>query len=118
MLPTLEGFYARFGRLLRRSSVWGFGRQYLIGLMLSIERAGPSKTSPEGAGAPPRKPQEVLADSPWDDEGCIGELQRFVGEPFGAPDGVLILDNTGSARRGPTRPAWASPTREPSGPAA
>lgn len=42
-------------------------------------------------GAPPRKLQEFLSDSPWDDEGCIEEHQRFVGEMFGAPNGVVVL---------------------------
>jgi len=54
----------------------------------------------ERVGAPPRKLQEFLSESPWDDEGCIGELQRFVGEQLGAPGGVLVLDDTGFAKKG------------------
>ena len=33
-----------------------------------------------------------MNDSPWDDEGCIEEHQRFVGAMLGAPNGVVILD--------------------------
>jgi SRSO17 transposase len=54
----------------------------------------------ERVGAPPRKLQEFLSDSHWDDEGCIGELQRFVGEQLGAPGGVLVLDDTRFAKKG------------------
>ena len=76
-----------------------FGRQYLIGLALPIERENVENIA-EQVGAPPRKLQEFLSDSPWDDEGCIGELQRCVGEQLGAPSGVLILDDRIRRTRG------------------
>lgn len=99
LLPALEGFHARFGRFFRRSEGRAFGRQYLIGLALPIERKNAENIA-EQVGAPPRKLQEFLSESPWDDEGCIGELQRFVGEQLGAPGGVLVLDDTGFAKKG------------------
>jgi len=99
LLPALEGFCARFGRFFRRSEGRAWSRKYLIGLALPIERKNAENIA-EQVGAPPRKLQEFLSESPWDDEGCIGELQRFVGEQFGAPGGVLILDDTGFAKKG------------------
>lgn len=99
LLPALEGFHARFGRFFRRSEGRAFGRKYLIGLTLPIERKNAENIA-EQVGASPRKLQEFLSESPWDDEGCIGELQRFVGEQFGSPGGVLILDDTGFAKKG------------------
>ena len=99
LLPALEGFHARFGRFFRRSEGRAFGREYLIGLSLPIERKNAENIA-EGVGAPPRKLQEFLSDSPWDDEGCIGELQRFVGEQLGTPCGVLVLDDTGFPKKG------------------
>lgn len=51
-------------------------------------------------GGSPRRLQEFLSDSPWNDEGCIEELQRLVGEELGADDGVLILDDTGFPKKG------------------
>lgn len=99
LLPALEGFHARFARFFRRSEGRAFGRKYLIGLALPIERKNVENIA-EQVGAPPRKLQEFVSDSPWDDEGCIGELQRFVGEQLGAPGGVLVLDDTGFAKKG------------------
>jgi SRSO17 transposase len=99
LLPALEAFHARFGRFFRRSEGRAFGRKYLIGLALPIERKNVENIA-EQIGAPPRKLQEFLSDSPWDDEGCIGELQRFVGEQLGAPGGVLVLDDTGFPKKG------------------
>ena len=99
LLPALEGFHARFARFFRRTEGRAFGRKYLIGLALPIERKNVENIA-EQVGAPPRKLQEFVSDSPWDDEGCIGELQRFVGEQLGAPGGVLVLDDTGFAKKG------------------
>ena len=78
LLPALEGFHARFARFFRRSEGLAFGRKYLIGLTLPIERKNAENIA-EQVGASPRKLQEFLSESPWDDDGCIGELQRFVG---------------------------------------
>jgi SRSO17 transposase len=99
LLPALERFHARFGRFFRRSEGRAWSCRYLIGLALPIERKNVENIA-EQVGAPPRKLQEFLSDSPWDDEGCIGELQRFVGEALGAPGGVLVLDDTGFAKKG------------------
>ena len=99
LLPALEGFHARFARFFRRSEGRAASRRYLIGLALPIERKNVENIA-ERVGAPPRKLQEFLSESPWDDEGCIGELQRFVGEQLGAPGGVLVLDDTGFAKKG------------------
>ena len=99
LLPALEGFHARFARFFRRTEGRAFGRKYLIGLALPIERKNVENIA-EQVGAPPRKLQEFVSDSPWDDEGCIGELQRFVGEQLGAPGGVLVLDDTGFPKKG------------------
>ena len=97
--PALEGFHTRFGRFFRRTEGRAFGREYLVGLTLPVERKNVENIA-EAVGAPPRKLQEFLSDSPWDDEGCIGELQRFVAERLGTPCGVLVLDDTGFPKRG------------------
>lgn len=52
--------------------------KYLQGLMMPIERKNVENIAEEVA-APPRKLQEFLSDSPWDDEGCVDENQRFGG---------------------------------------
>jgi SRSO17 transposase len=99
LLPALERYHARFARFFRRTEGRAWSRRYLIGLALPIERKNVENIA-EQVGAPPRKLQEFLSDSPWDDEGCIGELQRFVGEALGAPGGVLVLDDTGFPKKG------------------
>jgi len=99
LLPELEAFHDRFSRFFCRTEGRAWSRKYLTGLALPIERKNVENIA-EQVGAPPRKLQEFLSDSPWDDDGCIEELQRFVGEHFGATNGVLVLDDTGFAKKG------------------
>jgi len=99
LLPELEAFHARFGRFFCRSEGRGWGRRYLAGLLLPIVRKNVENIA-EQVGAPPRKLQQLISESPWDDAGCVVELQRLVGEELGAPDGVLVIDDTGFAKKG------------------
>jgi len=97
--PKLEEFHARFHRFFRRSESRAWGLKYLFGLMLPIERKNVENIA-EQVEASPRRLQEFLSDSPWDDEGCIEELQSLVGEELGEADGVLNLDETGFPKKG------------------
>ena len=99
LMPQLEAFHKRFHGFFCRTEGRQWSRKYLIGLLLPIVRKNVENIAEE-VGAPPRKLQEFLSDSPWDDEGCIEDHQRFVGEMFGAPNGVVILDDTGFPKKG------------------
>jgi SRSO17 transposase len=99
LLPKLEEFHGRFHRFFPRSESRARAQTYLIGLSLPIERKNVENIAEE-VGVAPRRLQQFLTDSPWDDDGCIEELQRFAGEQVGAKDGVLILDGTGFAKKG------------------
>lgn len=99
LLPKLKEFHARFHGYFCRAEGRGFSERYLEGLMLPNERKNVENLA-EQVGAPVRGLQRFLSNSPWDDEGCIEELQRFVGEQFGAANGVLILDDTGFEKKG------------------
>jgi SRSO17 transposase len=99
LLPELEAFHARFGQVFCRSEGRAWGQRYVAGLLLPIARKNVESIA-EQVGAPPRKLQQLISDSPWDDAGCVAELQRLVGEQLGAPDGVLVVDDTGFAKKG------------------
>ena len=98
-IPELERFHQRFARFFCRAEGRAAGHRYLTGLMLPIDRKNVENVA-EQVGVPTRRLQEFLSDSPWDDEGCIVELQRFVGEHLGSQSGVLVLDDTGFAKKG------------------
>ena len=44
--------------------------------------------------------QHLLGRAVWDTDAVAAELRSFVGEHLGAPDGVLIVDETGDAKKG------------------
>ena len=99
LLPALEEYHGRFHRFFCRSEGREWSRKYLIGLALPLERKNVENIAEQVGGAP-RRLQEWLSDSPWDDQGCLAEMQRFMGEQIGAPNGVMILDDTGFAKKG------------------
>ena len=82
----VASFFARESRT--------YSRKYVFGLILPIERKNVENIAKQVAGAV-RRLQEFFSDSLWNDEGCIEELPRLVGEELGATDEVLILDDTG-----------------------
>jgi SRSO17 transposase len=99
LMPQLEAYHGRFHGFFCRSEGRKWSMKYLQGLMMPIERKNVENIAEEVV-APPRKLQEFLSDSPWNDDGCIEEHQRFVGELFGAPNGVVIFDDTGFPKKG------------------
>lgn len=99
LLPSLGKFYYRFHRFFCRSEGRKWGEKYIQGLLMPIERKNVENIAEE-VGAPPRKLQEFVSDSPWDDSGCVREVQQIVGESFGSPNGVLVMDDTGFPKKG------------------
>lgn len=58
-------------------------------------------TLAEAAGeAGPWGMQHLLGRAVWDTDAVAGELRVFVGEHLGESDGVLIVDETGDAKKG------------------
>jgi SRSO17 transposase len=95
-IPELERFHQRFARFFCRTEGQAASRRYLTGLMLPIERKNVENVA-EQVGVPIRRLQEFLSG---DDDGCIDELQRFVGEHLGTKRGVPVLDDTGFPKKG------------------
>src|SRR6516165_4246929 len=49
--------------------------------------------------------QQFLSQSPWDERPIRDQLARHVGHTLGR-EGLLILDDTGFPKQGPTPSAW------------
>jgi SRSO17 transposase len=85
------------------------GQRYLTGLLLPIARKNVENIAKQ-VGAPARNLSSWSGTS-RDDAGCVVELQRLVGKELGAPDGALVIDDTGLPRRGRIRQRLAGSTR-------
>ena len=99
LLPELQAFHQRFGQYFCRTEGRLLSEKYLMGLTLPIERKNVENLA-EQVGVSTRVLQRFVTESPWDDQGCISELQKLVGEGCGSKDGVLILGDTGFAKKG------------------
>jgi len=99
LLPQLQLFHQRFHTFFHRAEPRQWSFRYIQGLLLTMDRKNAENIAEE-IQAPPRKLQEFLSDSPWDERACIQELQRAVGETIGSPNGVLVLDDTGFPKKG------------------
>ena len=98
-----EGFEAllvrlgpRFGRVEPRRRL----SAYLRGLLAPVERKNGWQLAEQMGEAGPQGVQRLLNGSDWDADAVRDDLRAYVVEHLGAPDGVLILDETGFLKKG------------------
>jgi len=87
---------ARFGRAEVRERVG----HYLAALLAPLERKNGWQMAEELGEAGPRGVQRLLSGAHWDAEGVRDDLRAYVVEHLGAPDGVLVIDETGFLKKG------------------
>lgn len=95
-----EAFHARFGRFFVRSEPREAARQYLRGLLTSVPRKNCWQMAEATGAKDPQSMQRLLFGARWDADGACGELQGYVTERFGEPDGIGIVDETGFVKKG------------------
>ena len=94
-------FHARFAPLFYRAEVRARSARYLRALLSPIARKNGWQVAEAMGEADPNGAQRLLYAARWDADGVRDELQRFVMEHFGDPDGgILIVDETGFLKKG------------------
>src|SRR5215469_11342928 len=99
LLPRLERFLDPFVAALQRGEQGLHARHYVAGLLSDL----PDKNVESIAYLhdQPREPlQQFIGQSPWDHRPWLSELARQVGQQLGCPDGVLVFDPSGFAKKG------------------
>ena len=94
-----QQFLDRYREGFGRRSWDEFGRQYVAGLLSSIERKSIEPIALE-AGISERTLRYFIGEASWDDEAILREHQRHVTETLGDARGVLVLDTTGFPKKG------------------
>src|SRR5947209_6077191 len=106
-VAMVEGWAAGLGELVNRIG-HHFARSearervlaYLTGLLSSVERKNSWQLA-EAVGDPtPYGIQHLLGRADWDADAVRDELQRYVTEHLGDPQGVGIIDETGFLKKG------------------
>ena len=73
---------------------------YLGGLLAPLERKNGWQLAEAVGDRRPRRTQRVLSHVLWDQDKARDLCRGYVVEHLGAPDGVLIIDETGFLKKG------------------
>ncbi len=73
---------------------------YIKGLMSDVPRKNGWQLAEQAGEATPDGMERLLSTAVWDVTGVRDELQGWVVEQLGDPDGVLVLDETGFLKKG------------------
>jgi len=91
-----ERIAQRFGRIEVRSRV----RRFLAGLLGRVERKNGGQRAEAIGAAGPQGVQRLLLEARWDAEAVRDDLRAEVVEHLGDEEGVLLIAETGFAKKG------------------
>ena len=97
---ALADLQARIGGRFRRSEQRERAKRYLAGLLERVERKNGWQLAEQLGEAGPQGVQRLLNGAMWDADAVRDDLRAYVVEHLGAPDGVLIVDETGFLKKG------------------
>lgn len=95
-----ESVAVRIGDRFRRCEQRRHAARYLRGLLARVERKNGWQLAEELGDETPTNLQHFIARAEWDADLVRDDLQAYVVEQLGEPDGVLIVDETGFLKRG------------------
>jgi SRSO17 transposase len=96
----LAARHARIGGRFRRSEARTRVKRYLAGLLDRVERKNGWQLAEHLGEVGPQGVQRRLNGSDWDADAVRDDLRADVVEHLGAPNGVLIIDETGFLKKG------------------
>ncbi len=99
-LAGLDTLHARIASRFRRAEVRTRAHHYLTGLLSPVERKNGWQLAEQLQEHGPQGVQRLLNGASWDANAVRDDLRAYVVEHLGAPDGVLIVDETGFVKKG------------------
>jgi SRSO17 transposase len=97
---VIDSVYARIAPRFRRAEARTRARRYLAGLLAPVERKNGWQLAEYLGESGPQGVQRLLNAADWDADAVRDDLRALVVEHLGAPDGVLVLDETGFLKKG------------------
>jgi SRSO17 transposase len=92
----LDWFAVCFGRVEVRRAAWS----YVEGLMSLVGRKNCWWLAQQAGHTDPTRLQRLLGGARWDADVLRDSLLRLVAKVLAVPDGVLVVDETGFAKKG------------------
>lgn len=90
----------RLSRRFARPDARKQASEYLQGLLSPVERKNSWQLAEQLGHATPYRVQHLLDRAVWDADAVRDDLQAYVSEQLGHPDGVLVIDETGFLKKG------------------
>ena len=90
----------RLGPYFARAEARQQAMAYLNGLLSSVERKNTWQLAEVVGATTPYGFQHLLGRADWDADAVRDELQRYVAEYVGDPDGIVVIDETGFLKKG------------------
>src|SRR5215207_8895209 len=100
LAAAFAAYHARFAPLFFRAEVRARSQRYLHGLLAPVERKNGWQLAEAVGEEDPQGIQRLLYEAVWDADAVRDAYQQFVGEVFGDPDAILVLDETGFLKCG------------------
>ena len=88
------------GPRFSRRDLRAHSESYLIGLISRVERKNGWQLAEELGEQTPTNLQHFIARARWNADDVRDDLQQYVMQHLGSPDGVLIIDETGFLKKG------------------
>ncbi|MFC9846312.1 IS701 family transposase [Streptomyces sp. NPDC060223] len=98
----LEEPFLRTGHRFRRVEPRRRMRDYIRGLLGPVGRKNGWQLAEYAGHRTPDRLQRLLNGARWNADDLRDDLQHYVAERLGEPDGILILDDTGFLKKGTT----------------
>src|SRR5947209_1316532 len=96
----LDALHAQIAGRFRRAEARERAKRYLAGLLDRVERKNGWQLAEHLGESGPQGVQRLLNAADWDADAVRDDLRAYVVEHVGAPDGVLIVDETGFLKKG------------------
>ena len=75
-------------------------RRFILGMMAGLPRTNCWSLAEHAGETCPRGMQRLLSSASWDEDGVLNDVRNWVVAQLGAPDGILVIDETGDLKKG------------------
>jgi SRSO17 transposase len=99
-IDELQEFQGLFHDCFPRSEPRAHFFDYMVGQCSPLERQSIEPMALRVSGGSVRGLQRFLSEVPWDEEHMRWTYHQLVADELGAPDGVLMFDETGFVKKG------------------
>jgi SRSO17 transposase len=99
-MDELREFHTAFRECFARQESRDQFFNYMVGQFSGLERKSIEPMALQVEGGNVRAMQRLVSDALWDEEAMLQTYHRVLQDEMGEPDGVLILDETGFAKKG------------------